>query len=43
MPRYCDIDGSGSITTLDALGVLRISVDLPSDPSCPFVSTTSST
>lgn len=43
MPRYCDIDGSGSITALDALGILRLSVELPSDPSCPIGSTTSST
>jgi hypothetical protein len=31
----CDFDGSGVVTSTDALAVLRAAVAIPSEPDCP--------
>jgi len=36
----CDYNGSGIVTALDALAVLRQAVEIPSDPMCPVPDTT---
>ena len=39
----CDYNGSGEVTTLDALATLRDAVGLPSNPQCPAIQVTTTT